>query len=63
VFQSIAHGVEIYALMVEKGLNVLGKVAQTSKKCAAGNKGLGTTVNHAPLYFLRIYHRIRRLKI
>ena len=51
VIQSIARGVEKYAPMFEKGLNILGEVApETTGKYAPGiKKALGTAVKLAPL--------------
>ena len=51
VIQSIARGVEKYAPMVEKGLNILGEVApETAGKYGPGiKKALGTAVKLAPL--------------
>ncbi len=51
VIQSIARGVEKYAPVVEKGLNILGEVApETAGKYGPGiKKALGTAVKLAPL--------------
>jgi hypothetical protein len=51
VLQSIARGVQKYAPVVEKGLNILGEVApETAEKYGPGiKKVLGTAVKLAPL--------------